>query len=90
MKIDLCIKQKIVNCFYPAWKKVAECVYSMHEFPRPSIFKNDTYVDDYDKVDQGCREEDGDGNSGACFERFATKGLYIKIRHIIVQKLYFT
>ena len=69
---------------------MAECVYSTHEFPRPSIFKNDTYVDDYDKVDDfnhGCGEEDGDGNSGACFERFATKGLYIKITNIIVQKL---
>ena len=53
--------------FYPAWKKVAECVYNnTSDFPRPSMFRNDYFLS------PECQEND---NTGACFERFATKGL---------------
>ena len=76
--------------FYPAWKKVAECVYSTDEFPRPSMLKNDTYKEslnpyDYDTVDgfnHECQEKDGDGVTGACFERFATKELLSTLYHL--------
>ena len=56
--------------FYPAWKKVAECVYNTSDYPRPSMFRND-YL-----LNPECQENDGDDNTGACFERFATKGLF--------------
>ena len=64
---------------YPAWKKVAECVYgNTNDFPRPSLFKSDTYIE-VDNLTLGCQEEDGDGSTGPCFERFATKVLYSKL-----------
>ena len=60
---------------FSAWKKVAECVYnSTSSFPRPSMFKDDTFRDTGVDPNSTCLEEDGDGRTGPCFERFATKG----------------
>ena len=54
---------------------MAECVYNnTSNFPRPSMFKDETYRDS-DDPNSECLEEDGDGLSGPCFERFSTKVL---------------
>ena len=56
------------------------------------MFKNDTFkespqpydADEYPQFSSGCDEEDGDGVNGACFERFATKGLIRNRRYNII------